>query len=409
MRLENIRIALKAIRSQMLRTVLTILIIAFGIMALVGILTSIDALTAKINSDFSSMGVNTFSIQSRSHFGDVQDGKKRKIYPIIDYQDAMTFKERYDYPAKVSVSANATWIATIKRGSLKTNPNVRVIGGDESYLDVSGTSLEIGRNFSQNELNEGYNVALVGQDILKKLDMEPDESLGKEIQLFGDKYRIIGVLESKGGNFGFNNDNQVILPLQNVKLNLTGGNTRFIPSVSTDKPDQLEGATEAAIGVMRVVRGDRAGEEHSFEIRKSDGTAEDLIENLSFISIAATIIGIITLMGAAIGLMNIMLVSVTERTKEIGVRKSIGASSQVIRWQFLVEAIVIGQLGGLLGMILGIAAGNGIAILVGASFIIPWNWIIMAAFVCLAVSVISGFYPANKAAGLDPIEALRHE
>ncbi len=408
MNLENVRIALKAIRSQVLRTVLTVLIIAFGIMALVGILTSIDALQAKINNDFSRMGVNTFTIRVPNQW-QREDGKKGKIYPQISYREAQRFKKIYDYPSVVSLSASASFASTVKHGSNKTNPDVRVLGGDDQYLESGGYDLEVGRNFSKNELIQGANVAILGHDILKKLELEPEEALSELMMVGSHRYKIIGTLKSKGATMGFSNDKQVIVPVQHVKLNLARPNTQYLVSVSTDRPEDLEAAVDDAIGTMRVVRKDRIGEEDSFEIRKSDSTAENVINSLSFISIAATIIAFITLLGAAIGLMNIMLVSVTERTREIGVRKAIGASSSNIRWQFLTEAIAIGQIGGLLGTILGILAGNGIAYAVGADFIIPWAWIALAVILCLIVSVISGFYPANKAAKMDPIESLRFE
>ncbi len=393
----------------MLRTILTVLIIAFGIMALVGILTTIDALKAKINNDFSRMGVNTFTMRVPSSMNNRQSGKQGKVYPQIDFREAISFKKIYTHPAKVSLSANASFGATIKYGSKKTNPNVRVIGGDEHYLDVSGYDLSHGRNFSINESNSGTNVTVIGIDVLNKLEIDATDIVNREISIGAGKYKVVGVLASKGATMGFSNDNQVIVPVMNVKLNLAQKSTQYVVSVTTNNPEELPEAIDEAIGTMRVVRGDPIGEEESFEIRKSDSTAKNLIENLSFISLAATLIGVITLLGAAIGLMNIMLVSVTERTREIGVRKSIGASSGNIRWQFLTEAIAIGQIGGLLGTIFGIAAGNIIAIFAGASFIIPWFWILMAVVLCLIVSVASGFYPANKAANLDPIEALRHE
>ncbi|NNC82971.1 MAG: FtsX-like permease family protein [Flavobacteriales bacterium] len=405
---ENLQIALKAIRSQMLRTILTVLIIAFGIMALVGILTTIDALKSKINSDFSRMGANTFTLRVTNN-RQQQGGKQAKVYPQIDFREAMRFKEIYDHPALVSISANASFTSIVKHGNVKTSPNVRVIGGDEHYLEVSGFEVDVGRNFSNHEARSGSDVAILGADILDKLELDPAQAVGEFMSIGSRRYKVIGVMASRGTTMGFSNDNQVIVPVMNVKLNLAQANTEYRVSVSASDPTRLDDAIDEAIGTMRVVRGDPFGAEESFEVRKSDSTAKNLIENLSFISLAATLIGIITLLGAAIGLMNIMLVSVTERTREIGVRKSIGASRSNIRWQFLTEAIVIGQIGGLFGMILGIIAGNVIAILVGADFIIPWVWIIAAIILCLLVSVVSGFYPASKAANLDPIDALRYE
>jgi putative ABC transport system permease protein len=406
---ENFRSALRAISSQWLRTILTVLIIATGIMALVGILTTIDALKAKINSDFARMGVNSFSLRAQDNFNRHQDGEKGKVYPQISFQEASQFKEIYPHDAMVSISANAGFAATVKYKSLKTNPNVRVIGGDEHYLSVSGYELESGRNFSRNETDDGQNSIILGADVIKKLELSPQEALEKDVFLGGARYKIVGILASKGSSLGFSNDNQVIIPVRNVKLNMATQNTPYLVTVSTERPELLETAVDEAIGAMRVVRGDRIGAEESFEVRKSDSTANNLIESLGFITIAATIIAIITLLGAAIGLMNIMLVSVTERTMEIGLRKSIGASSMDIRMQFLVEAVLIGQFGGIIGTILGISAGYAIAVMVEASYSTPWFWIITAVIICFVVSVVAGIYPAIKASRLDPIEALRYE
>ena len=406
---ENFRSALRAISSQWLRTMLTVLIIATGIMALVGILTTIDALKAKINSDFARMGVNSFSLRAQDNFNRHQDGEKGKVYPQISFQEATQFKDIYPHDALVSISANAGFAATVKFKSLKTNPNVRVIGGDEHYLSVSGYELESGRNFSRNETDDGQNSVILGADVIQKLELSPQEALEKDVFLGGARYKIVGVLASKGSSLGFSNDNQVIIPVRNVKLNMATQNTPYLVTVSTERPELLETAVDEAIGAMRVVRGDLIGAEESFEVRKSDSTANNLIESLGFITIAATIIAIITLLGAAIGLMNIMLVSVTERTMEIGLRKSIGASSRDIRMQFLVEAILIGQFGGIIGTILGISAGYGIAMMVEASYSTPWFWIMTAVIICFIVSVVAGIYPAIKASRLDPIEALRHE
>lgn len=354
------------------------------------------------------MGVNTITLRVPREARE-QDGKRQKNYPQIDYREASLFKESYAYDATVSLSANARFTAVVRSGDRKTNPNVRVIGGDENYVEAGGYLFSAGRNFSPNELNEGANVAILGHDIVSKLNLSPEQAIDRIMNIGDLKYRVVGVLESKGATLGFNNDLQAIVPLRHVKYKLSDAGTRYMVSITTEHPEDLSRASDAAIGTMRVIRGDRIGADSSFEVVSSDGTATRIIDSLSFLDLAAKFIAIITLLGAAIGLMNIMLVSVTERTREIGVRKAIGASSSSIRWQFLTEAIAIGQIGGLMGTVLGIAVGNLIAYSLGADFIIPWKWIIGAVIICLFVSVLSGFYPANKAAKMDPIDSLRFE
>ena len=404
---ENINVALRAISTQGLRTVLTVGIIAIGITALVGILTAIDAIQEKFKSDFALLGANTFSI-SRYERIRFNGGERKQVEPIL-YSQAMDFKEFYDYPAAVSISAVASGSATLKYESEKTNPNVRIIGCDENYLKTTGYLIEKGRNFNKNDIENSSNTIIVGKDIVDKLFTSKIDPIGKEIRAGSAKYIIVGVLESKGSSFGINNDNQVLAPLSNIKANYLPSNYSYNMNVMVDDAATLNNAISEATGTLRNVRKDRPGQVSSFSITQADSLSNIVIEQLSAISIIATIIAIITLLSAAIGLMNIMLVSVTERTKEIGTRKALGASADLIRKQFLIESVVIGQMGGIVGIILGIAVGNAISGIVGGGFIVPWTWMIVSVIVCLIVGVASGYYPAKKAAGLDPIEALRYE
>jgi len=408
--LENVRLAIGAIKSQSLRTFLTIMIIAIGIMALVGILTAIDVIKDGITQNFTSMGANTFNIRNRGSNIRIGrgDGKRPPVYESISFSQAERFKEQFKYPGWVSISCVGSRAATIKAGSLKTNPNIALFGGDENYLLTSGFELAEGRNFSVQELESGSDLVIIGNE-LKKTLFPKTTALDKEIAIGATKVKVIGVLKEKGSSFSFGGDKLLILPVKKVRRQFGSPDMSFTISVLASSPQALDPTISEATGIFRIVRNLRVKEEQNFEVTKSDNLSAMLIDNLSFITVAATLIAIITLIGAAIGLMNIMLVSVTERTREIGVRKAIGATSSTIRNQFLVETIVICQLGGMFGIGLGILMGNMVSFYFNQGFIIPWGWMIMAAILCFIVGLLSGLIPAIKAAKLDPIEALRFE
>jgi putative ABC transport system permease protein len=408
--IENFRISLNSIHSHLLRTILTILIISFGIMALVGILTATDSIKYSLTKNFSMMGSSTFTIRNRSmqvHMGDGPN--KQKLYEAISFKQATEFKEKFFFPGYTSVFVGATGTATIKFKSNKTNPNVRVMGTDENYIYTSGDEIEKGRVFTMDEVNYGSSVCIVGSEVVKNIFKNKEDPIGQVISIGPGKYRVVGVLKEKGSSMGFSGDRSCYIPLTNVRARFSRPNMSFSINVMAKKQEQLDACIGEATGLFRTIRQDPAGSDNTFEITKSDNIAKMLIENIKYVTLAATIIGLITLAGAAIGLMNIMLVSVTERTREIGIRKAIGATKRVIRNQFLVEAIVIGQLGGLLGIFLGIMIGNVISLLIGSAFIVPWVWIITGVILCFIVALISGIIPAQKAANLNPIESLRYE
>lgn len=407
---ENFKVALQSISSNRLRTFLTALIIAIGITALVGILTSIDAMQSSLTESFSAMGSNSFSIRNRGlNIRIGNQGTRPKNYPNITYQDASAFKNEFTFPALVSVTVGVTGGATVKYMSEKTNPNIGISGSDENYLQSSGLTLSSGRNFSDRELELGSNVALIGSAISESLFKSNEDPTNKIVTVGGMRFTVIGVLASKGSSAAFGGDKTVVIPLEKARSLIPATRPSYVITVMGTMPNMVEATIGEATATFRKIRKLNPTEETNFEITKSDAIVQALMENLKYVTMGAIVIGLITLIGASIGLMNIMLVSVTERTREIGLRKAIGANPSIIRQQFLTEAIVICLLGGFGGILLGLIIGNGVAILLGASFIIPWLWMALGIVVCVLVGIISGYYPASKASQLDPVEALRYE
>jgi putative ABC transport system permease protein len=408
---ENVEEGLRSIQSNLLRTVLTAMIIAIGITSLVGMLTAIEGMQNSVNNSFADLGANTFTVENRDN-NFRNGGRRGKRYPLIDYQEAGTFADRFrsDFNGTVSLSANVGGAIQVNYQSKKTNPNVTIVGADEPFLAIKGYKLGIGRNMNKSDLENSLNVAILGQEVANKLFTQIDP-INKEITFMGSRFRVIGVLQKKGSmGGGTDADRLVIVPLNNGR-GLAANRALTYNITASAAGANGEEIIEAARGLMRRIRGDALGKEDSFILERADAMAKNF-ENVSgYLRIGGFGIGIITLLGASIALMNIMLVSVTERTREIGIRKSLGATPRVIRFQFLIEAIVVCIIGGIAGLLLGIIIGNVISNVItpGGSFVVPWIWMAMGILVCVLVGVLSGIYPAIKASRLDPIEALRYE
>lgn len=409
--MENIRVALRSVNANLLRALLTTLIIAVGIMALVGILTAIDAAIYSLSSNLSSVGANTIEINrlSTEVRGNGRRGQRKQSDPFT-FDQAIEFADRYNYPADVSISTRTTGATVVKYAELETNPNVSVYCATSNYLTTKGYEISAGRNITNKEATEGGNVAVIASDLIDDLfDGNAESAVGKEISFGALRLLVVGTLEPRGSSMNTSQDRRVIIPLQTGKRYYGSSQTSYDILVAISDPTKVEAAMGEATVTMRGVRRLRAGEDNDFEVENSSDLVSIIKDNTVTLRAAALGIGLITLLGAAIGLMNIMLVSVTERTREIGVRKALGATRRNVLLQFLIEAIVICQIGGVLGIILGVAAGNGVAVATGGNFIMPWVWIGMAFVTCTIVGLLAGIYPAMRAAALDPIESLRYE
>lgn len=408
--LENFKEGLRSVQANLLRSVLTALIVAIGITSLVGILTAIDGIEYSVSESLSSLGVNTFDIYSKRNRNRSQQGMKEDAVRPVYLQDMEKFINRYAIPSSISLSASLTQIAEVKHNSSKTNPNIGVMGVNEEYLALKGLNIDKGRSFSSVEIGYGSKVVVLGSKVVAAIFKDNEDPINSEVSFKGTRFRVIGVLVEKGQLSEDNYDNMVFIPVIVANQLASGRGLEYNLTVGIKDPSQLELAMGEATGLMRTIRQDRVGEPNSFELEQSETLAENLENITGMLRIGGFGIGFITLLGASIALMNIMMVSVTERTREVGVRKALGATPLRIRQQFVIEAIVVCILGGIAGIIMGIGIGNLISSGIGIdSFVIPWLWMFMGLVICIAVGLLSGYYPAYKASKLDPIESLRFE
>ena len=407
---ENIKIAFGAIKSQLLRTILTIVIIAIGITALVGILSTVSAFRANISESFSSMGSNTFNIQRYGFRARRSSSREKiKINPVITYNEVAAFYKNYKAPlTQTAISFTGSSTTEVKYNSIKTDPETTIVGANEHFINNAGLEIAQGRALNQLDVKNNMNVCVVGSDLVKALFKNSDP-LNKTISVKGNKFTVIGVLKSKGSTFSNRQDLRVIIPLQKARSIFTNPNINYSLSIKTLKKDLFDNALDEAIITFRNIRKLTPVQKNNFGIEKSDDLINRIGSIIDYLFYAAWAISLITIFGSTIALMNIMLVSVSERTREIGVRKALGAKRRTIAAQFFMETIIIGQLGGVIGIILGIGIGLLVSKVGNFDFVTPWAAMLWATTIAFIVAIISGVYPATKAARLDPIESLRYE
>ncbi|MBQ0025633.1 MAG: ABC transporter permease [Bacteroidales bacterium] len=385
---QNFEIALRSLRGNRLRTSLTVAIIAVGVMSLVGIQTALDIMSEKVVGSFSKMGASLFRIESKED------------YAPVGLREARDFVERCDFAGSASISSLQSMTSQIRCGTKVTDPVVCVIASDENYLGSQMLALSAGRNFRREEVLSRESVAIIGDNVRRKLFGE-GSGVGETVVVGNGHYVVTGTLERQGAIFGTGADNSVVIPV--------GGDCVCTIDILPLPEEDFMETVERSRLLMRSVRRLRPGMENDFVIVRADTMQDKLSSLKDKLSIAALAIGLVTLLGSAIGLMNIMLVSVKERTKEIGTRKALGASPATIRRHFLAESVLVGQIGGIWGILLGILFGNIVALAMEGNFTVPWEWVLMSVGICLAVSLVSGYVPASRAAALPPVEALRDE
>ena len=423
---DSILLSYNTIKSNRLRTAITVIIIALGIMALIAIITAVEAVNQSLTKSFSTMGANAFSLRFKDRTvrfggggnrGDTKKVKRNSLRSkassegkMITFDEARAFKKRYFFPAVVGIALAGPGGIIVNTDTKKTNPDVRILGGDENYLTLNGYELAYGRNFSVPDVESGSSVCIVGNAIAQKLFGDNTEkAMDKIITVAGNKYRVIGVVKEKGSSAFMNADKVVLTSYNNIRRIYGSENKSYNIAVMVNDMKMMDVAIGEAIAAFRPVRKLDVKEDDNFYVDKSDSIAQSLMKNLSFLQYATLAIALITLIGAAIGLMNIMLVAVNERTKEIGLIKSLGGKASEVRAQFLWESIIISLIGAIVGIVTGVLFGNIVAILLKTGFVVPWAWVIAGVLVCTLVGLLAGLYPAYKAAKLDPIVALRYE
>ena len=406
---ESFRMAIESIRQNKLRSILTLLGISIGVFSVIGVMTAIRTLESSVSSQLDILGTNTFTINKspviRIHGpGGDKKIRKRKNITYAHYEE---MKKRAVLPLRVSV-IDETGERNIRYKDKTLKKSAQVNGGDESALRSLNTYLADGRNFTPDDIRFARNVTILGPDVVDIL-FPFEDPIRKVVKIKGIDYTVIGVTERKGQAFGQSQDYFVIIPISLYTQRFSNKRTSLRITFESKSAELYDKTMDEAIGLMRVVRQVPVGEENDFEVISNEELMNTFAGFTGGIKLFAGSVSVIALLVAGIGIMNIMLVSVTERIKEIGIRKAIGATKRDILTQFLMEAIFLSQFGGVVGVILGIAGGNLVAILLKVPAVIPMDWAFYGMAVCSLIGIGFGIYPAWRAANLDPIESLRFE
>ena len=423
---DSLALSWKNVKGNKLRTAITVIIMALGIFALILIITAIKAASIGLTNSFSTMGANAFGIRYKDrgiNFGGgggksstkktkvgIKEKKSNNGIPI-SYDEAKAFKERYTFNGtKVGIALRGANNIVVNSPTKKTNPDVNVTGGDENYLELNGFTIAFGRNFTATEIEAGRNVCMIGSGVAQKLFPDNNaKAVDAVVNVDHIPYRIIAVLEEKTSSAFFNTSRIIITTVNNIRRQYATQTSSYTVAVMVSDLKLMDMAVGEATATFRPIRKLAVTDDENFFIDKSDSIAQSLLTNLGFLEKGTIGIAFITLIGAALGLMNIMLVAVNERTKEIGLTKALGATRKDIRSQFLYESVLISLMGAFAGIVMGILVGNIVAVLLKTGFVVPWMWVGIAVVVCTAVGLLAGLIPAVKASKLDPIVALRYE
>lgn len=408
--IEILRLAFSALGANKLRSGLTMLGITIGVFSVISVMTATGALQGSIESGLSFLGSNIFQFSKYSPLG--QGGPKAQSKYAnrrsVSYEQAQIYVHLMSNTGAVISLKVFDGSKRIIYGRLYTNSNIDVVGTNQNFLISNGYTMASGRNLNETDVELARSVVVIGRDIEQRL-FPVEEPIGKVIKINDKNYTIIGTLGTRGGAFGRSQDNLVLVPITRYFADF--GHAQRTVNIATQAASQAvyEKTFNTAQGAMRIARGLKPGVDNDFEIFTNDSLIAAFASVADAVRAGAFVISSVALLAAGVGIMNIMLVSVTERTKEIGVRKSIGAKKADILRQFLVEAVFLSELGGLVGILLGVAGGNVLAAMLSAEVIFPWGWAVAGLAVCSAIGIGFGLYPAWRASSLDPIEALRFE